>query len=786
MPRVGINGGACAYDTIGAAIAAAASGDTIYVSPGEYIEQPGLVDVPLDFVAGTSECAPPGALVPVSPPVTITTFGALGGLFEIDSAGSSPIDVSFSGFQFSNAIGDEGGLLEIRNANVQVRRSVLTLGTAEFGGCIAVDGGSLRILRSELTDCDATVDGGAINVQDGSATIEDTEVRSSTARRGGAVYLATSAESTSALRILRSTFVENEARSFGGAVAVESSPSGTETVDISDSEFINNEAGFFGGAIRVLRADSLYVTTSEFSANAVVTSTNELAGGGAVHDVGSGSARFSDTVFIGNSSTAQGGGLWSAESTVEISGGRFEDNEARSGGAIYGSSNGELTTVNTILRGNDALNGNGGGIFWQEGDLILENATLEQNTAFSQGGGAFVSRTSGRIDNSKFFSNVANTGGGIAVLNGRSLVVRSVSTGSKACLGSDLSANAYCSEFRDNEAGLGGAVAALRTDASSSQATLLLDGVALIGNDASNAGRHVFAAAGASDAATEDNVIELRNVLVTRGQFVSAGINYPEAIFVGEKIDLRLNSITVAGLPGPAILAEGPDARLTLLNTLLWDNADPSFASLNGTSVTTECAYSEPEQMDSRNLGANVDPMFVVDPDRGNYRLDPLASPLLNACGTGPVDDLDGVGRTQGREPGAFEVGNQTVQLLVVNPAAGLVTGEDGVEDTVSVALAKAPLEPVYVAITSSQQDEAVASVDSLVFVPVNWDQPQFIAVAGVDDSENDGDQTFEILIGPTSSDDPAFGELETVVVPGVNVDDEADGDLVFADGFES
>lgn len=788
MPRVGVDGAACAYDTIGDAIGAASSGDTIYISPGDYFEQPGLVDISLDFRVGTPDCAASNSvLIPVEPIVTITAFGGSGGLFAIDSTTAKPIDVTFTGIRFSNAISDEGGLISIGNASVQIAFSVLTLGTAERGGCVFVDGGALALNRSVLEDCAATMSGGGAYVRSGRLTVFRSDVLSNNAERGGAIYVSTSGEDTSELAISESEFSDNEAADAGGAIAVDGSTSGIESLEIADSLFTNNRAGSYGGALYSLSADSLDVLRSDFSANAVTSGTLIANGGGAIHLISTSPVQLADAKFTDNASTGQGGAVMARGlSTVQILDGRFENNEARSGGGIY-ANEGTLSAQDTVFQGNDALDGNGGGIARINGEMTLTRVIIEQNSAFSQGGGIAAFRVSGWIDNSRVIGNSANTGGGMAIIESLGLAIRSVATGDGACRGSDLSANAYCSEFRDNTATRGGAIAILRSNKSFAATSVLVEGTAMIGNGASSAGRHVYATDGGSNTRTQDNVVELRNLLVTRGQFVTAGIPYAAAIYVGERIDLRLNSVTAAALPGAAIRAEGPDTELRLTNTLLWDNADPSIASQSGTTVSRQCAYSEPEVLGSRNLGSNVDPVFFDDPDRGKYRLDPLASPLIGVCESGPVDDLDGVARGAGWEPGAFEVGSEPPQLISASPAANLLTGEDGSSDVVSVVLAKPPLGEVSIPVVSSRPDEAVPDSAVLLFDAEDWDQAQNIGVSGVDDDTNDGDQAFQVRIGPSVSDDPAYSGLDAIVVHGINKDDDESGptDLIFSNGFQ-
>ncbi|HSH04911.1 MAG TPA: hypothetical protein VLL52_20525, partial [Anaerolineae bacterium] len=55
-PRVGVDGAACAYGTVGSALAAASDGSTVYISAGFYDERIGSINKDIHFVAATADC----------------------------------------------------------------------------------------------------------------------------------------------------------------------------------------------------------------------------------------------------------------------------------------------------------------------------------------------------------------------------------------------------------------------------------------------------------------------------------------------------------------------------------------------------------------------------------------------------------------------------------------------------------------------------------------------------------------------------------------------------------
>jgi len=113
---------------------------------------------------------------------------------------------------------------------------------------------------------------------------------------------------------------------------------------------------------------------------------------------------------------------------------------------------------------------------------------------------------------------------------------------------------------------------------------------------------------------------------------------------------------------------------------------------------------------------------------------------------------------------------------IEVTPTEGLETNESGTTTAFAVRLLSMPNADVTVPITSGDETEGTVGPASLVFTPDNWDAPQMITVTGVDDDEADGDQTYEIAVGPATSDDADYEGLNGASVEVTNVDDESAG----------
>ncbi|MBL4574737.1 MAG: PKD domain-containing protein [Opitutaceae bacterium] len=74
--------------------------------------------------------------------------------------------------------------------------------------------------------------------------------------------------------------------------------------------------------------------------------------------------------------------------------------------------------------------------------------------------------------------------------------------------------------------------------------------------------------------------------------------------------------------------------------------------------------------------------------------------------------------------------------LAMETPVQGLIVEEGGSDSSYSIALKRKPDLPVTVTIVSDSQ--IFTSVDSLIFIPSEWNRPQRVTVMGVDDVERE------------------------------------------------
>ena len=92
---------------------------------------------------------------------------------------------------------------------------------------------------------------------------------------------------------------------------------------------------------------------------------------------------------------------------------------------------------------------------------------------------------------------------------------------------------------------------------------------------------------------------------------------------------------------------------------------------------------------------------------------------------------------------------------------------------TFTVALLSPPNVAVVVAAASRDPDEGVAAPVNLTFSATTWNTAQMVTVTGQDDDVDDGNETYEVRLTPTSTD-AVYGALDPVDVTLTNEDDDA------------
>ena len=289
----------------------------------------------------------------------------------IDGPGASIVTISGN-----NAV----GVFDIA-AGVTASLSGLTIS----GGTNNQSGGGIEN-EGTLTVADSTIDnntasaGGGIN-NDGTLTVTDSTIDDNSAPFGAGIY------NDGALTVTGSSIGSNSASEFGGGV--DNDDGGIATFTSSTIEM--NSAVFNGGGVLNRGGSTLTVTSG-------TVSSNTAASGGGIFNLGSGddvsTVTITDSTLSSNSSTdsssgSGGGGLYSSDGSVAITGSTLSGNSAIGEGGGTLMSEGTLAITDSTLSDNSVTGsfGPGGGIDEDSGSLILTDCTIAGNSAQYVGAG---------------------------------------------------------------------------------------------------------------------------------------------------------------------------------------------------------------------------------------------------------------------------------------------------------------------------------------------------------------------------------------------------------------
>lgn len=114
-----------------------------------------------------------------------------------------------------------------------------------------------------------------------------------------------------------------------------------------------------------------------------------------------------------------------------------------------------------------------------------------------------------------------------------------------------------------------------------------------------------------------------------------------------------------------------------------------------------------------------------------------------------------------------------------IAPLSGLITNESGKTDTFQIVLGSKPSSDVVITFKPSDDTEARLAQASLTFTPSNWNTPQTVTVAGVDDPDTDGDIAYTIDVLSVTSADPQYNGIPVASVKATNKDNEPRSETV-------
>ena len=209
-----------------------------------------------------------------------------------------------------------------------------------------------------------------------------------------------------------------------------------------------------------------------------------------------------------------------------------------------------------------------------------------------------------------------------------------------------------------------------------------------------------------------------------------------------------------------------------------------------GLTLSIASPTSDSLWVDTVNPAAGASGLLTTGTNTGsgpytgvNYRGDYAAGGFGIVFTTAPFEAITGASNRAAVMNNVIayltEVPAPTIGISVSSPAPSNRTTEPGGQVSFTVKLTSQPAADVTIPLSSSDTGEGTVSVASLTFTPANWATPQTVIVTGVDEDIDDGDQSYQLVLGGATSADTDYNGLDANDVALTNVDDDTAGIIV-------
>jgi len=283
-------------------------------------------------------------------------------------------------------------------ATVDISGLIIQNGQSEAGGGIR-NRGILRIHASTIRhntavlppgSIDFASGGGILSEEDGTLTLEDSEVSANTANQGGGIMTIANGTTSTLFELTRTSISNNTVTGDGGGLWL----SNASVSNFTRAQVLTNHAGN--------RGDGIYNASTLTMNQSVIQDNSGGINGGGIYNEPAGDITARETLFQNNIARF-GGGIYN-KGPARFYQSLFVGNQAErgQGGAIYNfDTDSALTIDNTTLSGNLAGLG-GGGIRNDGGNFQINFATIALNDSEGingSGAGEMLIRNSILADN---------------------------------------------------------------------------------------------------------------------------------------------------------------------------------------------------------------------------------------------------------------------------------------------------------------------------------------------------------------------------------------------------
>ena len=271
--------------------------------------------------------------------------------------------------------------LTLKGGRAQKADSSSTLNAS--GGGILLESGTVSLSHVTVSDCKAITtagnsgQGGGIYVKSGTLTINNSMLSANEASKsGGAIY----ADAGTTVNLDIHTTIQNCEASYGGAIYNDGGSLTIKGASVIQVNKATNNGGAFlikGGSLRM--------------ENNCIIKQNKAKNGGGIYITDSAAAEIlycqaSQNEAQGGDTYDGGGGIYVASGTLTMTGSTVSSNTAKNGGAINLKGGNGMTLTNCMITDNEATNGDGGGINFDNGtynsdeyEYKIINSTISNN-----------------------------------------------------------------------------------------------------------------------------------------------------------------------------------------------------------------------------------------------------------------------------------------------------------------------------------------------------------------------------------------------------------------------